>query len=162
MVSGLADDAMSKVSSDEILVRIHGISLSLKKSIKQMACRTGLTGQQLEALMVISGMEEATVSDIAKSASLSVATASQAIDQLVRLGLVSRHRSVEDRRMVLVRISEKGAKKLLQVPPVRHKLFSSRFSRLQSWEQAMLVSAVQRLSRLVEENGEGLESPRSR
>ena len=152
---------MSNVSSDEILLRIRGISRSLKKRIQQMGCSTGLTGQQLEALMAISGMEEATVSHVAKSAGLNLATASQVIDQLARLELVSRRRSVEDRRMVLVRISEKGAEKLLQAPPVRHELFHSRFSRLQWWEQAMIVSAVQRLSRMVEENDEGPESTRS-
>ena len=157
---GSAGDTMNNVSSDEILIRIRGISRSLEKRTQQVARRTGLTAQQLAALVAISGMGEATVSHIAKSASLSQTVASHVIDQLVRLELVSRRRSVEDRRRVLVRISEKGEEKLLQAPPVRHEPFHLRFSRLQPWEQTMLVSAVQRLSRLVEENDEGRESAR--
>lgn len=161
MVFGSTDKAMSNLSSDEILLRIRGISRSLEKRSQQVARRTGLTAQQLAALVAISGTEEATVSHIAKRANLSQTVASHVIDQLVRLELVTRRRSVEDRRRVLVRISEKGTEKLLQAPRVRHEPFHSRFNRLQPWEQAMLVSAVQRLSRLVEENDEGWQRPRS-
>jgi DNA-binding MarR family transcriptional regulator len=67
-----------------------------------------LTRSQLRALVVLEKADEVTAGDLAKSADLNPASVTAMLDQLETSGIVARRRSVADRRMCMVSLTEKG------------------------------------------------------
>jgi DNA-binding MarR family transcriptional regulator len=76
--------------------------------------RTGgeLSHHQIRALFHLAKDDEVTAGCLAKNAELSPASMTAMLDQLEELGFVTRRRSVEDRRQVLVSLTEEGRAKL--------------------------------------------------
>lgn len=72
----------------------------------------GLTNAQVRALFVLGAHEEATAGDIAEKARLSPGAVSGMLDELVEAGIVSRARCADDRRRVLVSLTDRGRKVL--------------------------------------------------
>lgn len=70
---------------------------------------SGLTASQLAVLTAVGGAAEISSSAIAAQVDLSPATVVTVLDNLERQGLVQRHRSSEDRRVVFTRLTERGA-----------------------------------------------------
>jgi len=68
----------------------------------------GLTVSQIRALMALKHKPEATVGDLAKVADVTPATMTATLDQLDASGIVVRTRSSEDRRVVMVSLTERG------------------------------------------------------
>lgn len=73
---------------------------------------TGMTTSQIFILRYLDKHQQRKASDIAKVAGLSPGAVTQVCDELVRLGLVDRARSTEDRRVVHVRITDAGRSRL--------------------------------------------------
>ena len=74
----------------------------------------GITPQQYQAMLVIKTHPDSTVmiGDLAAEMLLQHHGAVQLIDRLVRAGLVERHRSDADHRVVLASLTEDGAQRL--------------------------------------------------
>jgi DNA-binding MarR family transcriptional regulator len=66
----------------------------------------GLRTSQLRALLRITRDEGLTMGDLARHIGVSCAAATQVVDQLVELGLVTRERKSGDRRVVRLRLTE--------------------------------------------------------
>jgi DNA-binding MarR family transcriptional regulator len=76
---------------------------------RDQKCKTGeLTQGQIRALFTIDIKGEATAGELAKSAELSPASVSTMLDHLERDGIIERHRSETDRRVVVVTLTESG------------------------------------------------------
>jgi DNA-binding MarR family transcriptional regulator len=67
-----------------------------------------LTLSQLRALVVLERVDEVTAGDLARSADLNPASMTAMLDQLESNGIVERRRSVADRRMCMVSLTESG------------------------------------------------------
>jgi hypothetical protein len=59
--------------------------------------------------------------------------------------LISRQRSENDRRQVLVQVTQAGKALLNNAPPLMQESFVEAFNQIQDWEQAMILSSLQRL-----------------
>jgi len=68
----------------------------------------GLTASQLFILRYLTGCGQAKASDIAKMSGLSPGAVTQVCDELVKVGLVDRSRSTDDRRVVYITITVAG------------------------------------------------------
>jgi DNA-binding MarR family transcriptional regulator len=76
---------------------------------RDQKCAPGeLTQGQMRALFTIDVRGEATAGELAKAADLSPASVSAMLDHLERDGIVQRRRSDEDRRVVVVTLTESG------------------------------------------------------
>jgi MarR family transcriptional regulator, organic hydroperoxide resistance regulator len=76
---------------------------------RDQRCKPGeLTQGQIRALFHIDKTGEATAGELAKAGELSPASVSTMLDHLERDGIVERHRGATDRRVVLVRLTERG------------------------------------------------------
>jgi DNA-binding MarR family transcriptional regulator len=76
---------------------------------RDQRCGPGeLTQGQIRALFTIDKSGEATAGELAKAAELSPASVSSMLDHLERDGIVSRHRSASDRRVVVVTLTDSG------------------------------------------------------
>jgi DNA-binding MarR family transcriptional regulator len=116
---------------------------------RRVAATTGLTPSQLLVLQEIDRREEVTPSAIAKALQFSQATVTNVVDRLEESGLASRRRSDGDKRKILLRITTKGREVLDAAPDLLQTRFSAHFGELPAWEQAMILSALERLSELL-------------
>jgi DNA-binding MarR family transcriptional regulator len=87
----------------------------------------GLSNAQVRALFVLGAHEESTAGEIAEKARLSPGAVSGMLDELERAGIVSRVRCADDRRRVLVSLTDAGSKVLGE----RKRRWTKR------WEDAM-------------------------
>jgi DNA-binding MarR family transcriptional regulator len=99
----------------------------------------------LIALREISRSNEVSLGEVARAISLSQATVTGIIERLEKQGLVGRRYSEIDRRKVLVHISKDGKQLLDVAPPLLQESFMNRFNGLADWEQAMILSSLQRI-----------------
>src|SRR5690606_19847244 len=95
-------ELLSLMKSIRRIVRASDLgSRSLQKS-------SGLTAPQLAVLTAIGQHGEISTTRIAEQVDVSAATTVTILDNLERHGLVTRHRSSEDRRIVYSRLTQTG------------------------------------------------------
>ncbi|MBI9083993.1 MAG: MarR family transcriptional regulator [Desulfobacterales bacterium] len=128
-----------------VLVSLRKIIQSIDLHSRFLVKQYGLTGPQLVVLQEIAKAGEAPIGKIAKACSLSQATVTGVLERLEKRRLVARQRSDMDRRQVLVKTTEAGDRLLKDAPPPMQEHFVEHFNQLQDWEQAMILSALQRL-----------------
>jgi DNA-binding MarR family transcriptional regulator len=130
---------------DDVLIAIRRIIQRIDRHSKHLVKQFGLTGPQLIILREIAQSNEITASDISRAISLSQATVTGVLDRLEKRGYVVRQRSERDRRRTLVKITPDGDHLLASAPPLMQESFTDQFSRLQAWEQHMILSSLHRL-----------------
>lgn len=113
---------------------------------RKLAATTGLTPSQLLVLREIDGGVNVTPGEVAQRLQFSHATITAIVDRLVALELVTRVRSDKDKRRMLLGSTEKGRDCLNNAPDMLQEVFKARFAALPSWEQAMILAGVERLS----------------
>jgi DNA-binding MarR family transcriptional regulator len=110
---------------------------------KRAEYETGLTGPQLWAIKVIAENGSVCVSDLAAKMYLHAATVIGILDRLESRGLITRIRSRNDRRFVVVELSEQGKQLVKNSPGVA---------------QGLLVKGLEQLPmHLLENVSKGLE-----
>jgi DNA-binding MarR family transcriptional regulator len=140
---------MSANLSEEVLWTLRRISRSIELYSKVLYREFGLTGPQLTVLTTIHRNGPLSVSDIARRISLSQATVTSILDRLEQQGLISRVRGKADKRLVYIELTEKGRAILENKPNPLYTDFLQRFNQLQDWEQALLLSSVQRIAKMI-------------
>ena len=95
-------------------------------------------------------LKDPTVSDIAKAVSLSLATVTTILNRLERNGIVNRARSSVDRRRVIVTLTEEGRDLKSSAPKPLQDSFVDRFTRLESWEQHLIVASLERVAAMMD------------
>ena len=131
--------------SDNVLIAIRKIIQAIDLNSKKLVKQVGLTGPQLVILQEISRLGTVSVGEVAKNVSLSQGTVTGILERMEKRGVVVRQRSNQDKRRVMVRITESGNKILSNAPPIMQERFLGKFSQLEGWEKTMILSALQRL-----------------
>jgi len=117
---------------------------------RKLAVATGLTPSQLLVLHEISNRDQATPSAIAQALQFSHATITSILDRLVALDFVQRQRNEKDKRRFILSVRPAGKAALANAPDLLQTSFTERFARLEPWEQAMILAAVERLATLMD------------
>ncbi len=117
---------------------------------RQLATATGLTPSQLLVLREIDMRESATPGAIAHALQFSQATITTIVDRLEALGFVQRQRSEKDKRQFHLKTLLEGKAALADAPDPLQMTFTERFVALPAWEQAMILTAVERLAMLMD------------
>lgn len=97
---------------------------------KKAEYKTGLTGPQLWAIKVIADNAPIRVSDLAARIYLHPATTVGILDRLEKKGLISRIRSVRDRRNVEVTLTPAGREMVANAPEVAQGLLVAGLEKL--------------------------------
>ena len=103
----------------EVVQSFMMISKTLAKYTQQNADSLGLTLQQLGVLNTIYSSPLATLKQITEKLLIPKSTASVSVEELVKLGLVERKSSEEDRREINLILTDKGkeiSKKSIRTP----------------------------------------------
>jgi len=135
----------NRKTSDNVLISLRKIIQAIDLNSKQLVKRVGLTGPQLVILQYIHTVNEISVGEVAKNVSLSQGTVTGILERMEKRGLVARYKSLQDKRRVIVRITEAGQTLLHNAPPVMQENFLGKFNTLENWEKTMILSALQRL-----------------
>jgi len=137
---------------DHVLVALRRIIRATDLHSRKLGKKTGLTTPQLVIIQAVGNLKDPTVSDIAKAVSLSLATVTTILNRLERNGIVNRARSSVDRRRVIVTLTEEGQLLKSSAPKPLQDSFVDRFTRLQSWEQHLIVASLERVAAMMDAN----------
>jgi DNA-binding MarR family transcriptional regulator len=96
------------VLQDQLCFALYSTSLAMTKVYRPMLQELGLTYLQYLALMVLWEQDELTVSEIGERLLLDSATLTPLLKRMEAAGLVSRSRSREDERQVIIGLTEAG------------------------------------------------------
>ena len=104
----------------------------------------------MSCLGEISRSGEITAGQLAKNVSLGNATVTGILDRLSKRGLIERRRADEDKRRVLVKLTNLGVGTLSNVPSLLQDRFVTELERLADWEQTLLLSSLQKVALMME------------
>lgn len=137
-------------TADAVLIALRRIIRTVDIHSKKLVRSQGLTVPQILVLKEIDELGWPTVGEIARGVTLSQATVTNILSRLEQRGIVERSRSEDDKRRVLVRLTDEGARVLRNSPSLLHEDFLERFDRLQDWEQNQILASMQRLAQLMD------------
>ena len=134
----------------------NALLLSLEESIRylqriqrRVALDKGLTGPQFGFLRLLQESRTARISELAEATGVGPSSISGIVTRLEKLELISRRRSLEDRRVVDVHITDKGEELVSDVLEARLEVLERYYSHLNDQELAQLVKTLK---------GKGLET----
>ena len=96
-------------------------------------------------LFRLSRGECGTVAELARESSLDPGAMTRALDRLEGKGLVRRSRSLEDRRVVLIELTEAGRAAAAAVPPVLAQVMNAHLAGFTEAEWRQLIGMLQRV-----------------
>jgi DNA-binding MarR family transcriptional regulator len=136
--------------SNLVMSALRRIIRAIDLQSRSLVQRVGLTGPQLVVLKELLDNSPCAVGKLARAVNLSQATVTGILDRLERKAMVTRIRSTDDRRKVLVSHTEAAREALAGAPPLLQEHFIDAFGRLPDWEQHQVLSSLQRVVALME------------
>ncbi|KYD27890.1 MULTISPECIES: MarR family winged helix-turn-helix transcriptional regulator [Geobacillus] len=95
-------------TSRDLMYAVFRTQKALYRLIREDAARVGITEVQLVVLYTLMKKEHIRLHDLAEKLNLSNSNVSGTVDRLVGAGLVVREPSKQDRRAVILSLTEKG------------------------------------------------------
>jgi len=147
---------MSKRSSvlvaEETVNNLKRLFHLVNKNSRNMACDAGLSSSQLWALKVLSDEPESsmTVSALARRMHLNSSTVVRMLDGLEIKGYVQRIRSINDRRIVQITISDEGMEMVKNSPDAANDLLISGLRTLSDTKLHSIASGLTQLLAVIE------------
>ncbi|MFC3023905.1 MarR family winged helix-turn-helix transcriptional regulator [Vibrio zhugei] len=136
-------------SHEKVLLSIRQIIRAIDLRSKKLNKEFGLTSPQLLLMRTVQHSPKLTIRQLSKETNMSQATATSILDRLENRELIERQRDVVDKRKVHVLITTKGKTILNQAPKLLNEDFVNQFEDLESWEQTLIVSSLQRVSEMM-------------
>ncbi len=136
--------------SHEVLINLRKIIRATELYSRKLVKKHGLTGPQLLLLKELSIEGEMTTGDLADRACLSRATVTSILDRLEAKSLVKRTRSSQDKRRVLVELTDLGKDNLSKSPSLLQEQFVPEFNKLEGWEKTFILGSIQRIASMME------------
>jgi DNA-binding MarR family transcriptional regulator len=135
--------------SDEILRSLRRIVRAIDLHSRVLAQSHGLTGPQALILKELTRLEDATVGQLAQKVSLSPATVTDIVSRLESRGFVTRTRSEQDKRRVLVKPTTTALEVLQSGPSLLQESFVAELETLAEWERTLILSSLQRIASMM-------------
>lgn len=129
-------------------IRFLRFNLLSSKRLEGALERLDLTGAQFYVLATIGYTGGIPFSEIGEKMMVTVSNLTGIVDRLEEKGLAVRQRDAKDRRVVRVKLTEKGSKVYKSAIPVFEKSVSQLFSPLNKSQQKGLASLLRKLIRL--------------
>jgi DNA-binding MarR family transcriptional regulator len=136
--------------TDESLIALRRILRATELYARDLAQAVGLTPAQLRVLQIVDQKTSATPKTLANQMGVSQATVTALVDKLVTRDLVKRVPSELDRRQVNVVVTPLGQNIVEDAPDALQQRYVSAFAELADWEQAQLVSSLERVADMLD------------
>jgi len=134
----------------EIMDNIRRVFQVVNEQSKLVERETGLTGPQVWAIKVIEANGTLRVSELAGKMYLHPTTVVGILDRLEKRGLVSRTRSLEDRRVVDVSLTDEGRRLVNQTPEVASNKITQGLESLTTQELTIIYHGFDRLTQILD------------
>lgn len=134
----------------EALIALRQIQRRTEEASRRLASTAKLTPSQFKVLQLLSDNGALTAGDLSTRTFLKHATITSLLDRLEERRMISRSRSEEDRRKVIVHLEPDGGRALCRAPDLLQDQFSQRFEALQDWEKGMIVAALEKVSSMLD------------
>jgi DNA-binding MarR family transcriptional regulator len=148
-----------KEQVDRIVEAIIYLYTESRRLTKEQAARYGLTGPQLTVVKMLDELGDLSLSELSERIRAQNSTVTGIVDRMEREGLVDRKRSSEDRRVVHIRLTDKGQKLARNLSFEPFAIFRKAFQQaLEPQELVQLLGLLDKLAtwvrREVEASGE--------
>lgn len=145
------DKPDEKRDVDRILEAIVYLYTESRRATKEVARHLGLTGPQVTAVKMLEAFGDLSLSALSEHMSAHNSTITGLVDRMERGGLVERVRSTEDRRVVIIRLTDEGRRIARSVPVTSMQVFARALSSLDDDERDSLRRILRKLSDEVRE-----------
>ncbi len=139
-----------KAEVDQILEATIYLYTESRRITKELARRVELTGPQLTVVKLLETVGDLSLSDLSDRIRAQNSTVTGIIDRMEREGLVVRTRSSEDRRVVHIQLTEKGARIARDIPVEPMEMFRSALGSLTGGEMRELLRILTKIARRVQ------------
>lgn len=139
-----------KPEIDAVLEAILYLYTESRRLTKELARQVDLTGPQLTVLKMLEGMGDISLSELSERIRAQNSTVTGIIDRMEREDLVVRARSTEDRRVVRIKLTEKGSKiaRAIAVEPM--EIFRGALESLTLAETRELLKILTKIAKRVQ------------
>src|SRR4029079_19526800 len=158
-LSGTTADARSgEQLVDQIAAELHEMIGSLRCAGTGRMVKAGISMTHLHILWVLEHHGDVTMSRLAELLDVSLSNATGLVDRMAERGLVDRVRVPTDRRVVLVRASEDGARIRDEIEAIKQDRLRSILGRLPATRLERVLGAISELRAAVDAHS-GAEHP---
>lgn len=134
---------------NQVLETIIYLSTESRRITKELARRAELTGPQLTVVKILEQVGELSLSELSERIRAQNSTVTGIIDRMEREGLVVRERSKEDRRVVHIKLTPKGASIARDIPLEPMEIVKGALGSLSAQEMRDLVRLLTKLAKRV-------------
>ena len=138
---------------NRVTVALRRISRAIDVHSRALLQRYGMTAPQLAALKAVGELQPVAVSGVAGSMHLSLATVTGILSRLEARELVNRSRNEQDRRTVVVELTQTGAKLLRSAPSLLHDRFRRELANMKQRERSQLLASLERIAAMMDMDG---------
>jgi len=142
--AGLPDTDLNRLANS-----VHSVSLRLLRQVRVVDGMAGLSGPRISLLSVLVFAGPLSIGRLAAIEQISGPAVTKLVDGLARDGLAERIRSEDDRRVVLVKASRTGKKRLEEGRARRVRVMADALEQLGPQERADLQASFKILARLL-------------
>ncbi|MGW8368785.1 MAG: MarR family winged helix-turn-helix transcriptional regulator [Gammaproteobacteria bacterium] len=139
------DTAQISDSEEEVLRSLRRIIRAVDLYSRKLMAQTGLSGPQVICLRQLASSGAMRTKELAEAVNLSSATVCGILDRLEQRGLVLRERQSNDRRCVMVRLSDAGAEAVNHAPPALHDSFLFKLRALPASQQQSIRTTLTKI-----------------
>lgn len=141
---------MNSSQTREVLLALRRMIHAVDLHSAALTQTVGLSATQLFTLHTLSEAgHPMAAGELAMRMDLTQGTLTALLDRLERKHLLERNRDTEDRRKVLIQLTDQGHQVLADAPPLLQQNFMRAFSELRDWEQTQILSSLQRVAELM-------------
>jgi len=127
---------------NEILVRLFANILDIEEKCLKIGDFSDLSISEMHVIDNIGINRERTMSDTAKDLRITSGTLTTAVDNLIKKGYVTRERSLEDRRVVKIKLTDKGVASYYSHEDFHKDLVISALQQLDINEEELLIKVL--------------------
>ncbi|MCR8547379.1 MarR family transcriptional regulator [Salipiger sp. P9] len=137
--------------TDDSLIALRRILRATELYERDLATAAGVSPATLRVMQIVQMKGgSATPKALATQMGVSQATITGLVDKLVKSGMAHRAQSETDRRQINVLLTEAGRRTLARAPDALQQRFVREFERLEDWEQAQLLSSLERVAAMLD------------
>ena len=133
---------MARNERKELLTLLEETIRRLQRLLRRTALDKGLTGPQFGFLRLLQESRSARISELAAATGVGPSSISGIVTRLEKLELIYRVRSVADRRVVDVHITETGERLVSEVLAARLNVLEKCYAHLDDQQLAQLVEIL--------------------
>ncbi|WP_312650267.1 transcriptional regulator, SarA/Rot family [Proteiniclasticum sp.] len=134
----------SKIILNELLVDLfHDILEIEEKSLRESG--SDLTITEMHTIHAVGEERPRTMTEVSRDLNITMGTLTTGVDKLIKKGYLVRKRSEEDKRVVLVELTEKGIEARRMHDSFHQDMISSVIEALDDGEEEVLIQALNKL-----------------